>query len=376
MSIFLTILAAVILLICPIIILISITGYIKMGSLEVDLTKYEEKVRILIATVSLILWLAAFIPLANLAIKSAPSKAGSQPTTPTLVAAESSTPTQRPPTSTPTETSVPDTPTPTATATLTPTITLTPTETATPGPSPTPLPVEKVLVLDGTFLMGSNYSETRTFYPAHDVYTDRVYIDKYEVTNAQYAQCVEAGGCSLPDQVSSNTREHYFDNLTEYGNYPVIYVTWYDAKTFCEWRGGRLPTEAEWEKAAKWHPGSGITDRFPWGSSFPEVAQTNYQSEDTTEVGSFPLGASHIGVHDMAGNVFEWVSDVFGSTYYSYSPEINPTGPKTDEGDRVLRGGSWSNQYDSDLYTFWRFHQVPDIASDNVGFRCAEDYGP
>ncbi len=373
--IFLAITAAIALFLCPVIVLVSITGYIEIGSLNINLANLEEKWRVIIGAAGLVLWLAAYIPLVSLAGKLVDLQAASHLATPTLVAGEPSAPTQ-PPAPAPSKTAPPATPTHTSTPSPTETPTLTPTETVTAGPSPTPIPVEKVLGPEGVYNMGSSYSEARNFYPVHDVYTDQFYIDKYEVSNAQYAQCVEARVCSAPALSSSNTREHYFDNLDEYGNYPVVYVTWDDAQTFCQWRGDRLPTEAEWEKAAKWHPASGITSFYPWGDQIPDASRANFRSEDTLEVGQFPEGASFIGVHDMAGNVLEWVADIFGSTYYEFSPERNPTGPMVSEGERVLRGGGWSNTYNSDLWTFWRYHQEPDIASDNVGFRCASDNAP
>ncbi|MBD3320544.1 MAG: SUMF1/EgtB/PvdO family nonheme iron enzyme [Chitinivibrionales bacterium] len=373
MSIFLTILTAIVFLVCSIILIITVIGQIKIGSFNVDLCDLEQKTRMIIGLVSFVLCLAALFSLIYLITKKLPPEEDLQATSSTPAVGETTTSTKVPSTSTLTPTDVSTVPATTPTVTSTATVTSTPTEMAPAGPTPTLLPIEKVFVPEGTYLMGSDYNEARPFYPAHDAYTDRFYIYKYEVTNAQYAQCVEARVCSPPTQFSSNTRENYFNNLEEYGNYPVIYVTWEDAKTFCEWRGDRLPTEAEWEKAAKWHPSSGITTRFPWGESFPEPAQANFRGEDTTEVGQFPQGESFIGVHDMAGNVFEWVSDSYDNAYYTYSPEINPTGPKIQEGDRVLRGGSWRNQYNSDLFTFWRFHEDPDTAADNIGFRCVSD---
>ena len=375
--IFLALIAAIVLFICPLIVLASITGYIEIGALNINLSKLEEKWRMLIGLGGLILWMIVFIPLVNLASQAVDLNAPPQSTSPAegaaLAPVEDAPTTQPSPAVEASNTPPPPaSPTPTTSPTDTATV---PPDTSTPsGPSPTPIPVEKVLVAEGTFPMGSSYSETRSFYPVHDVFTDEFYIDKYEVTNAQYAQCVTAGVCSPPALSSSNTREHYFDNLDEYGNYPVIYVTWDDANTFCEWRGDRLPTEAEWEKAAKWHPASGITTFFPWGNSEPDASKVNFKSEDTLEVGTHPQGAnSFIGVHDMAGNVLEWVADIFSQTYYQYSPERNPTGPAGSEGERVLRGGAWNSLYDADLWTFWRYHQETDIAADNVGFRCASD---
>jgi formylglycine-generating enzyme required for sulfatase activity len=180
--------------------------------------------------------------------------------------------------------------------------------------------------------------------PLHTVTLSAYSIDKYEVTNARYKACVDAGGCTAPGSVNSYTRSPYYGTST-YADYPVVNVTWYQASAFCAWAGGRLPTEAEWEKAAR---GSSDTRKYPWGDSAPDCTKTNYSLcvNDTSRVGSYPSGASPYGVMDMAGNVWELVNDWYDSSYYNVSPSVNPQGSATGE-TRVLRGGAWNgNDYD------------------------------
>lgn len=177
--------------------------------------------------------------------------------------------------------------------------------------------------------------------PLHTVYLDDYYIDIYLTTNENYGKCVEAGVCARPHSNSSYTRSSYYGNPI-YANYPVVWVLWENADQYCNWIGKRLPTDAEWEKAAR----GSDTRKFPWGNDATNCSLANSYScvGDTTEVGSYPLGVSPYGIFDMAGNVKEWVSDWYHQDYYSISPYYNPTGP--DSGiTKGLRGGSFGSYY-------------------------------
>jgi len=221
----------------------------------------------------------------------------------------------------------------------------------------------------GEFLMGSDGLDRDAediAQPAHKVYLSAYWIDQTEITNSMYQQCVEAGGCEPPAEAFSRTRGGYFGDPA-FADYPVIYTSWNAAESYCRWANRRLPSEAEWEKAAR-----GMDGRmYPWGDAPPGARLANFGEMlgDTSQVGAFPSGASPFGVLDMAGNVAEWVADWFGADFYATSPYKDPKGPQT--GDfRMIRGGSWFNPARG-LRTTSRLWNYPDLTSDTIGFRCA-----
>jgi formylglycine-generating enzyme required for sulfatase activity len=236
--------------------------------------------------------------------------------------------------------------------------------------------VQMMLVPEGEFTMGGDTGDSDKR-PAHQVYLDAFYIDKYEVTNALYEICVDSGSCQMPVATSSYTRSRYYGNL-EFASYPMINVNWSQADTYCKWRGGSLPSEAQWEKAARGEVGR----TYPWGEGTLDCNRANYGGcrSDTTEVGRYPNGQSPYGVYDLAGNVWEWLADWYSATYYQNSPFANPLGP--DSGDyRALRGGAWSSYDISTLRAANRYKITPDAIFYNtgygdIGFRCARSAVP
>ena len=214
--------------------------------------------------------------------------------------------------------------------------------------------------------------------PAHNVFLDTYYVDKYEVSNSLYKICVYAGNCTRPHNIRPSNHPQYY-GISEFDNYPVIYVDWYQAEAYCKWRDARLPTEAEWEKAAR-----GTDERYyPWGdSAVSRLYLANYTPSsvytgDTTEVNSYPLGKSVYGSYNMAGNVWEWVNDWYRSEYYSTLGDnaVNPQGPSESD-SKVLRGGAWtpgSVQKEGSISTFNRFRDFPLRFYNDTGFRCTLD---
>ncbi len=236
--------------------------------------------------------------------------------------------------------------------------------------------VEQVFVPAGSFMMGSEDGQSDER-PVHEVTLDAFWIDRTEVTNAQYAACVADRACRSPEHNSSYTRDGYYDD-PHYADFPVIWVSWEDAAAFVKWAEGRLPTEAEWEYAARGPENAA----YPWGHEFDDkqlnfcdancpLSWANRAADDgyadTALAGSFPGGASWVGALDMAGNVWEWVNDWYNDDYYRTSPAANPTGPLSGV-RRVWRGGSWYNVQSSSR-TSVRYHGTPDLAVSFAGFR-------
>lgn len=258
----------------------------------------------------------------------------------------------------------------------TPTLAFTPSPTQTFTPTPVPYTIElnpkdqaeMVLILSGEFTMGSDANTDPYFWgaegPAHVILLDSFYIYRTEVTNAMYQACVDAKACPKPAQVFSATRDDYFQN-PQYAKYPVIYVSWVGALSYCQWADAKLPTEAQWEKAARGTDGR----LFPWGDNTPVFSLANFNSQDTAVTGNYPQGVSPYGVLDLAGNVLEWVNDRFQSDYYSISPYENPIGPAgTDR--RVIRGGAWHHSDISALRVVARASLRESYTGNDVGFRC------
>ena len=239
---------------------------------------------------------------------------------------------------------------------------------------------------DGTFRMGAmdedGQSDER---PDHNVTLKGFWIDKLEVTNGMYLLCVKAGACEPPQQFNSETRDQYF-NTEEYNAFPVVYVSSLQAEIYCKWAGRRLPTEAEWERAAR-----GDDFRvYPWGDERPDSSRGNfnYFVGDTTQVGQFPAGASPFGVLDMSGNVAEWVADYYDANYYAQGVSMNPTGPgaRSQYFNRVVRGGTFQDVF-KDVRVAARASVLGSnpnaddpfsaeylgTVSPKIGFRCASD---
>jgi len=289
--------------------------------------------------------------------------------------------------------------------------TFTPTYTATQSPTPTvtgtPTPVRPVgsfqindadgmklfYIPQDAFMMGWEETDSEEI-QAHKVYLDGYWIDETEVTNEMYARFLnEVGNIVVEGELFAYLEQDEYDQLyiedgiwmalEGYEKHPVAQVTWFGAEAYCEWAGRRLPTEAEWEKAAKGLSGF----LYPWGESPAAGNLLNFADLNTTArfadesiddgfaetapVGSYPDGASEYGLLDMAGNVKEWVADWYDKNYYANSPAKNPQGPENGE-LRVLRGGGW---YDSLLNssTVHRMYQKPVYHKPFIGFRCASD---
>ena len=221
----------------------------------------------------------------------------------------------------------------------------------------------QVFVPEGSFIMGSAADDPQANEdekPSHEVFLPSFWMDRTEVTNAMYLLCISAGACTPP------ARSIYY-NKPEYAEHPAIGISWLQAQNYCQWAERRLPTEAEWEKAAR---GTDLRI-YPWGNSLPNIDLANFdhQVNETVPVGANAKGASPYGVLDMAGNAWEWVADGYQPDFYSHAPKENPISDSP-VNRRVLRGGNWDSNADGIRVTnrFWAFPG----RNDTDGFRCAQ----
>ena len=230
-------------------------------------------------------------------------------------------------------------------------------------------PVPMLTIPAGEFLMGSVQGTARTDeWPQRSVYLDAFAIDQVEVTNQRYLAFVTTTGHRNPPNPYGDGA---LVSVTGIEHLPVVQITWYDAKAYCSWAKKRLPTEAEWEKAARGTDGR----LFPWGNEPATSRRANFdrewQDENTLHsVGSLPGGDSPYGVKDMAGNAREWVQDWYDPEYYGHAPDRNPQGPDKKGVVRSIRGGSWHSPV-SDITTTARGRGGFALQTHGTGFRCA-----
>ena len=245
-------------------------------------------------------------------------------------------------------------------------------------------PEGMVLIPAGEFQMGSNDGEFDEK-PVHTVYVNAFYMDVYEVTNAQYKEFVDSNPQWGKDQIPSryhdgNYLKHWTGNSYGRGDHPVVYVSWYGAMAYAEWAGKRLPTEAEWERAAR---GGLLGKKYPWGNLL-DSSKANYRGGGTTAVGRYL--PNKYGLYDVVGNVWEWCLDAYDEDFYKGSPRRNPivgadsivqaaSRFTTVKSSRVLRGGAWSNSR-SALRVADRRSLNPVRADNSSGFRCAKTVSP
>ena len=228
---------------------------------------------------------------------------------------------------------------------------------------------ELVCIPSGSFLMGceGGFPPER---PVHEVYVDGFYVSQYPVTNAQYARFLRETNHPVvpylddPRTVQDNWDPEKRTYPSGRAQYPVVLVSWHDAQAYCKWAGGRLPTETEWEKAAR---GGLVAKLYPWGDDI-DPSRANYDNRGgTTPVDTYP--PNNYGLYDMAGNVWEWVADWYDSRYYQRSPESNPHGPEHGT-VRVLRGGAWL-LFPQFCRVAYRFRNSPNFRFNLIGFRLA-----
>ncbi len=236
-------------------------------------------------------------------------------------------------------------------------------------------------VPSGPFWMGSSMGQDEC--PVHSVELDGFFIDAFEVTNLRWDDCVRSGSC--PQMPTSCMPYQAGYGLDHPDVLPVVCITWDNAANFCSWSGGRLPTEAEWEKASRGTEGA----TFGWGQESPTCNFANFRLASThcyqnvAPVGYFEFTRSAYGLWDTNGNVFEWTADYYDALFYEYSTSVNPTGPienchlshtETSQecSKRVLRGGAYNTTEDV-IRSSARSFASEDLIDDNIGFRCAYD---
>ena len=231
--------------------------------------------------------------------------------------------------------------------------------------------VDMVTVPAGSYTMGCNdlvdIDCEEHERPGHTVTVKEFMIDRTELTVADYRRCVAAGECLQPDPNDGCTYE-----APDHDRFPINCVTWQHADRYCRWVGKRLPTEAEWEKAARGVDGA----KYPWGN-VPEPScdyavmfdESACGVTDTLPVGNRPKGMSPYGLYDTAGNVWEWVADWYAADYYGSGPAADPKGPAVGT-NRVLRGGSWGMSYENFLRASARWGKEPAADFGTIGFRC------
>jgi formylglycine-generating enzyme required for sulfatase activity len=220
-----------------------------------------------------------------------------------------------------------------------------------------------VFVPAGEFIMGGEFGEPDEL-PRHLVRVDAFYMDEYEVTNEAYQRCIDARACALQ---STRDRPELMGPRQ-----PVVGINWHDAVRYCAWAKKRLPTEAEWEWAARGND----ERRYPWGDAWnPKWANMHHADDGfkyTAPVGAIPENVSPFGIFDMAGNAWEWIQDWWDPDYYSQSPRDNPKGAETGK-RRVMRGGSWMYDVPFYLVSSNRSPGWPHRRKEYVGVRCAMD---
>lgn len=268
---------------------------------------------------------------------------------------------------------------------------------------------EMIRIPEGDFLMGAVPGDGTAFpseKPQHSVYLNEYSIGKYEVTRGEYRKFMDAGGYQNPSYWSQEgwyykclynlTQPAWWDKTWlwdgfqfQTDNHPVVGISWYEAEAYCNWAGVRLPTEAEWEKAAHWNPDLGVATIYPWGNNWDPMRVQIYSNGIlptfyTAPVGFYPTGASYYGCMDMAGNVWEWVQDWMDPTYYQQTPLggwVNPQGPLPNQfKTKVIKGGGWWGLYPGIYYNagdrssnrgelYARWNEYPNMWGGKIGFR-------